>query len=155
MTVTEGILAALAVVASALALLLYVSGEHRIEAKDAVAAQQALDAKAEQKRVDDEDAKATTDDLKAELATVRDALAQSPPRLMCDTPRSVRPNPQSGVAGRAIPGEPAAAGSVPEVPGGTPAGTDLGPSLQRFAGAADTVNALARACQRWGIAQSQ
>lgn len=155
MTTTEIILSALAIVAITLLVTVYVSGERTIEAQQAVAAQKAIDAKAEQKKVDDENSQKTIDGLNAELDTVRAALAESPPRLMCDTSRSVRPNPTSAAPGRAVPGEPATLGSVPAVLGGATAGTDLGPSLQRFAAAAETVSAYARACQSWGIAQSK
>lgn len=98
-----------------------------------------------QQEKDEANAKQTTDSLNAELASLRNTAP--PVGVRCTASSVQAPKPARGTIRPAEPATPAE--SVPEVPGGTGAEPDLGPSLRLLAQAADIVSARDRACLTW------
>ena len=156
MTVERIIILALIVVFGVLLAVVYFSGEHRAQAVQAVAAQQAKDAVVEQKRIDDANANTVITDLQQQLAVATKLATRPAPVVrLCPAAGSVRANPAGSAPRPDSRGPATPARSLPEMPGSTGAGTDVGPGLQRLIAASEAVGAYARACREWGVLQGK
>ena len=112
-------------------------GEAKVHAAEQRAAQK-------QQLEDKANAQKTVDSLNAELNQLRADSLKPSVGVRCSTYRV----PAPVITPRAPP-VPTPATGIPEVPDGSGDGTDLGPSLQRLALAADVVSARDRACLAW------